>query len=1430
MMLRDMVRKPLEQAMVLLWLIGFSHVITRFVSQEYSIAWVISSVLAGLICVCFVVRYRLHMLIPLPVVLVLAALLVLVYLSGMSVRGLALASIMYSIGLWQLFQYLKTSPLAIRLAGILNVQELYENGEDSARRVDIFHATVLDVVLAGGFLQFAISGLLTSSGEHSLTTLITMVLVALFFLISGRFYRQAAQSYLMLLFTVFAVMEGVSLFLHSFSFQGILHDRYSGLLFVMLSFTLCATAQFLKPVAVVEAEAADPSLYRKPLMHAAILLAVTSFELQTLQVLNLDSMAIHLMPVIVLIFSSVCLLWANYQLKLPLFDVGAMLISILALMWLEFYFVHVNQSFNLWPAGGYEDQWLILGLLSLAGAFYAFYRERKKTESSGYCSSLISVSAMCYGWALLRAIMVFFEAPLSDSPFLFGMCLIFITGLFPLLYKFVYADRIRAIAIGLLLLAALINMSAVLGLAGQLRLFIAIYAFVLLMADARILPSANARWPKWAIAQDYWPWIGLILIYASLLMGGPAWPQEWPWLVGALFYQSFLRKFYLDLAAVLLLVLAALWAEADWLRPGKIFSLLPGRHNYPDLWLTLSFVALIYSVFSQWLARFPLWAARYNLLLQISAALCFAWSFLGAMVLFFAAGNGNNGLLPWIFLTLLLTLFPLSLGSKALNLTIRGVGGAILLALAVVSLLLNVKVFNLMQPGITLLAYSLWLIAGYLIPRFNRLRPDLAMSPDSWPWLGAFLVTISGAFLQSPLSTSLAAYLLVLSGYSLLLLRYSSWPGFYWIASLAFAVAGFAYSSQGILDDFQTNRISGGFPFIFAVNTLLWGNVQLLLLRLACNINSVPFERFRGQRQDLVSAFEMGALIILAGWLIAFAYFLGIISLFPVYSPGKDFGMDALRLGILLNLSFLHILSLRFSVIYLHGLILTLFLMAWSGCLAFIPAIIDFPLFLALWGFLPISAFTIGSRMRGEYQQTIALALDQWARLSLFIATIALVVQSTDELSDRLLPLAIITVLTAFWGLWTLRSAWFFLSCIEFFVFLHLWPFLWLSPHYFAVLLPWFALQASVLAWLFFEVASRFSKSDSRSSDHSKRIAVCRMALAYWPWLLCFSLAELIIHGWGVWRRLVTEHANEWLFPGFDSAAALIAGLVILGFGLRHIRKSPDSSWIYAAVMLVIAMGFYTRMITSGSASVGLVDTTLLIVFAYALFFLQRIFPSKPLLNVALSMPLLALMTVPFQLESAEASVTLMVTGVLYLMIRRYTQKQFPVYLALLAFNVGLYLWIPGIAEASRLIQVYVIPAALSLLILLQLHRNEIKPSVLMSTRLAATSTVYASAALDVFLLPDIKIFILALLLGFIGIVLGISLRIRAFLYAGVCFLLLNIIGQLMRFYPEQALGKALILMTMGAAILCSMIWFNLKKAAIMQHINLLRVELQGWE
>jgi hypothetical protein len=113
---------------------------------------------------------------------------------------------------------------------------------------------------------------------------------------------------------------------------------------------------------------------------------------------------------------------------------------------------------------------------------------------------------------------------------------------------------------------------------------------------------------------------------------------------------------------------------------------------------------------------------------------------------------------------------------------------------------------------------------------------------------------------------------------------------------------------------------------------------------------------------------------------------------------------------------------------------------------------------------------------------------------------------------------------------------------------------------------------------------------------------------------------------------------------------------------------------------------------------------------------------------------------------------------------------------------------------------------------------------------LAALSILYAGAGLDVFLRPELWVFVLALGLALAGVILGIALRIRAFLYAGVAFLVLNVSGQLLRFYPEQGISRALILLGLGATITGSMVLFNLKREAILQRIRIMRADLAEWE
>ena len=849
-----------------------------------------------------------------------------------------------------------------------------------------------------------------------------------------------------------------------------------------------------------------------------------------------------------------------------------------------------------------------------------------------------------------------------------------------------------------------------------------------------------------------------------------------------------------NLSAFAILILALLWLENSVLHAGLPFSLWPSEQTFADLWLVLALLSWAISLLAHRLELTQKWVADYCPPLNTVAIGCFSWALLGALTLFFATA-GHNNVLPWLFACLLWALFSLSKNCFGAA-QIRGLASACLPTLAVFSLLPNSLDGFSLQTATVMSGYALWLCAGFVIPRFNKRYTEWVIDPVFFPWLGLLLVALSGFFWQFFTTANSGTYCLELSGYCLLMLRNSRWTGFSWLAAIAFTAAGLGF----------------GFDSVdLPINLLLWGNLQLLLVNFWIRKGEALAQRWQWQSQVLALAFESTTkFIFIACLLIA-----GLVLLGGYVGAGYAQNITLLYtpfIGILLSLSFLHLLWLRFSVASLHGFICAVFLLLCSIYLSSFSKLFHPPLFLALWSMILLVTVYACSRFRSCYQTEITTAVTNWLVGSLLLATITLCSYQATALPELLLSLGIIICLTTALGGWSSRSIWLIAACVEVLAFLHLWPFLLVDTQNFLALLPWYALQVILFACLFI------------------RLFANTVYARFWTGFIVLSLIELSVHGISVRHSVMTGTPLHWLLAPWDAIAALSTGLIISAIGVRYIRHLPDSNGVYGIVMLVGAMGFYSRLLLLGTAPVSLWDTSLLIGLAYSLFFLQQLFPSKPLLNMALFMPVLAIFTVPLQLASPQTSVALIMTGLLYLVISRYTQQKIPFYLAILAFNGGVYLWIPGMVDSSQLIQIYVIPAALSVLMLLQLHHRELKPSVLMASRLGATSSIYACATVDVFLRAELSIFILAMGLSVVGILLGIALRTRAFLYTGVSFLLLNVIGQLLRFYPEQGLGKAIVLMVMGTVIISLMIWFNIQRVAILKRINAFQAEMQTWE
>ena len=109
-------------------------------------------------------------------------------------------------------------------------------------------------------------------------------------------------------------------------------------------------------------------------------------------------------------------------------------------------------------------------------------------------------------------------------------------------------------------------------------------------------------------------------------------------------------------------------------------------------------------------------------------------------------------------------------------------------------------------------------------------------------------------------------------------------------------------------------------------------------------------------------------------------------------------------------------------------------------------------------------------------------------------------------------------------------------------------------------------------------------------------------------------------------------------------------------------------------------------------------------------------------------------------------------------------------------------------------------------------------------------SALYLVVTADVFISSSLLLFFVGLLIGLLSVIYGISSKTKAFLYTGIGFFFINILGQLVVFYPDDRLGWALILMSTGAVITGLMVWFNIKREMLLSKIRLFRADLEQWE
>jgi hypothetical protein len=272
--------------------------------------------------------------------------------------------------------------------------------------------------------------------------------------------------------------------------------------------------------------------------------------------------------------------------------------------------------------------------------------------------------------------------------------------------------------------------------------------------------------------------------------------------------------------------------------------------------------------------------------------------------------------------------------------------------------------------------------------------------------------------------------------------------------------------------------------------------------------------------------------------------------------------------------------------------------------------------------------------------------------------------------------------------------------------------------------------------------------------------------------------------------------------------AGLSAGLIALAVTPKPdplgLNASGRQFYVYAAEVVAALLGLHIYLTMPELFTGALRRYWPLIVMGIAfagaaagevLRRAQKTVLSDPLQRTAAFLPLIPALgfwiVTPRSSLATHYSTELFVAGLLYVFLAMRRKSLLYVVLAGLAGNAGLWAaWHElGLALTTRP-QLWLIPPALSLLGAAQINRKRLKPDQLSAVRYFAVTLIYASSSGEMFLTGVGESLWLPLILmafSVSGILAGILLRVRPFLYSGTGFLLLSVVS--MVWHAAQNIG-----------------------------------------
>jgi hypothetical protein len=306
------------------------------------------------------------------------------------------------------------------------------------------------------------------------------------------------------------------------------------------------------------------------------------------------------------------------------------------------------------------------------------------------------------------------------------------------------------------------------------------------------------------------------------------------------------------------------------------------------------------------------------------------------------------------------------------------------------------------------------------------------------------------------------------------------------------------------------------------------------------------------------------------------------------------------------------------------------------------------------------------------------------------------------------------------------------------------------------------------------------------------------------------------------------------LFAGLCLAAALVPGRDPL-----RLAESRKTLWVYASEGLLALLFLHLRLSLPGLFS-GLFQAYwpfFLLFLAFVGLGLSELFQrrnlpvlAEPLQNTGMWLPLLPLLGFWLNPSTGQASLAMLLGGLFYGILSVRRKSVALGMLAALAVNGALW-WQFHHLNGYHLLQhpqLWFIPFALCLLAASWIHRDRLTPSQKSSLRYLASTLIYTSSTIEIFLnglaeKPWLAVVLAAL--SVLGVLAGMLLRVRSFLFQGTAFLAVSLLTLLWHaaFHLHQTWLIWLTVIFAGVAILTLFALFERRRQQMVELVGQLR-------